>query len=653
MSAVKIAKNGDTILLDSGTYSNVNIKSINIDGNVTIASKNPDSRALLTDISISGSSGLTVKAIDFQPVDASRMYTVGAYGSHDITFDDIKVSGPAGDAGYKVSPFMIRDSSGVTVSGSEFTHSWHGITLLNTSNVTIADNYLHDIRTDGVRGGGNSQLTISENYFTDFHPQSGDHPDAIQLWTTNTTVAAKDITITGNAIYRGTGDAIQGIFLGEEKGNLPYSNVLIADNLVIGGMYNGIALGNSTESAITDNVVVPLPGMASWIGAISTPDLKMTGNTAATYMLNRVKIFPADNNLLDGAATDGGAAAFNTWFKAQVAGGGNVSDLPDAVSDLGAGFVSVTTSDLAITKITTDMTPTKVTLAPTIGTSGADMLSAGKLGNVILDAGAGNDTLSGATVGTNKLLGGLGDDTYRVYSSGDQVVEKAGEGNDSVYAYTSYTLTDNVETLRLVGNGLTGTGNSLDNRIVGTGGADILSGGGGKDLIQGGAGNDKIYGDAGDDDLRGEAGDDFLFGGDGNDVFSGGAGNDTIDGGAGNDILDGNAGADILRGGLGADTFLFRPGDIAPGVVDCITDFSRAQGDKISLGLIDAIAGSAKNDAFNFIGTDAFSRHAGELRYSVSDGHAVVSGDMNGDGVADFTISLLNVSNLAATDFVL
>src|SRR3546814_8411255 len=87
----------------------------------------------------------------------------------------------------------------------------------------LSGNSFHTMRSDGVRGGGTNDVVISNNYFTDFHPVGADHPDAIQLWTTNTTESARNISITGNVFERGDGDIIQGIFLRDQSGGkLPY-----------------------------------------------------------------------------------------------------------------------------------------------------------------------------------------------------------------------------------------------------------------------------------------------------------------------------------------------------------------------------------------------------------------------------------------------
>jgi Ca2+-binding RTX toxin-like protein len=157
----------------------------------------------------------------------------------------------------------------------------------------------------------------------------------------------------------------------------------------------------------------------------------------------------------------------------------------------------------------------------------------------------------------------------------------------------------------------------------------------------------------------------YIDMGDGNDTVKGSAASDTILGGRGNDSLVGNGGSDIIAGqagadrmagNAGADSFYFidrTDSGKTASTMDRIVDFSHAQHDVIFLSLMDAKAGGGMNDAFGFIGTQAFHKVQGELHYAVKDGNAFVSGDVNGDGAADFTIRLDHVASLVAGDFVL
>jgi Ca2+-binding RTX toxin-like protein len=147
---------------------------------------------------------------------------------------------------------------------------------------------------------------------------------------------------------------------------------------------------------------------------------------------------------------------------------------------------------------------------------------------------------------------------------------------------------------------------------------------------------------------------DTISGMGGADTISGAGGADWIDGGAGNDTITGGAGADVLTGGSGADRFVYNAvTESTAGVRDLITDFSRADGDKISLNAIDANVNASGNQNFSFIGANAFSGAAGQLRFEVIGGHAFVSGDVNGDRVADFQIELGSPLALVSSDFIL
>ncbi|HEY0149691.1 MAG TPA: calcium-binding protein [Allosphingosinicella sp.] len=143
---------------------------------------------------------------------------------------------------------------------------------------------------------------------------------------------------------------------------------------------------------------------------------------------------------------------------------------------------------------------------------------------------------------------------------------------------------------------------------------------------------------------------------DGRFYVRGGWGNDSITGGAGKDQIVGNLGADLLKGGGGDDKFEYvSVADSATGAADTILDF--AKGDRINLWNIDADGNAANgNSAFGWIGSNAFSNQAGQLR-AYQDGQDpnrwVVEGDINGDGAADLTIFVIGQPGFvpAASDF--
>ena len=190
----------------------------------------------------------------------------------------------------------------------------------------------------------------------------------------------------------------------------------------------------------------------------------------------------------------------------------------------------------------------------------------------------------------------------------------------------------------------------------GDGGANAINGGLGDDTINGLGGNDILQGGYGNDALNGGAGDDVLDGGHGEDVLNGGAGDDLLiaqadgrepeihpdpnrdEGDPLGELTNGKLypdqpipADDVLTGGSGADTFYFQTlinakeryieehtnddGTIRwAGVAgendklhdhwvetlgnDVITDFNRAEGDRIVIeGHTTQIAGIAYGDA--------------------------------------------------------
>src|SRR4051812_15086996 len=168
-------------------------------------------------------------------------------------------------------------------------------------------------------------------------------------------------------------------------------------------------------------------------------------------------------------------------------------------------------------------------------------------------------------------------------------------------------------------------GTELDDpNLVGTAGADTISGLGGRDHLYGGAGNDTLLGGAGDDAMHGDAGADNMFGGSGNDDYyvddvndvvsetttpgvddggtndrvystvsytlspflerlvllesavafnaTGNAQVNSIVGNSNANIISGGGGKDTLTGGLAADPFVPGPANVANTVP--ITDFA-------------------------------------------------------------------------------
>lgn len=156
-------------------------------------------------------------------------------------------------------------------------------------------------------------------------------------------------------------------------------------------------------------------------------------------------------------------------------------------------------------------------------------------------------------------------------------------------------------------------------------------------------GSDRLIGTAANDRITAKGGADRVFGGLGNDRLFGGKGDDRLSGGQGNDRIVGGYGVDTLTGNAGADHFAFSRAKTAD--KDRITDFSRAEGDRIDLRGADL--------SWHFIGKQGFHGLAGELRFARVGNDVRLWGDTNGDGRADFSLTLTGLAQLTAVDFLL
>jgi Ca2+-binding RTX toxin-like protein len=138
----------------------------------------------------------------------------------------------------------------------------------------------------------------------------------------------------------------------------------------------------------------------------------------------------------------------------------------------------------------------------------------------VLTGNAGDNVLNGGALG-DTMLGGAGTDTYVVDSFLDTVDERnnGGAGSlDLVQSSVTFSLLASahvlgaVERLTLTGTAaIKGTGNALNNTIIGNGAANVLNGGLGSDTLSGGVGTDTLIGGVGNDRLTGGVGNDFFI----------------------------------------------------------------------------------------------------------------------------------------------
>ena len=321
------------------------------------------------------------------------------------------------------------------------------------------------------------------------------------------------------------------------------------------------------------------------------------------------------------------------------ASGNDTYEMPDSNSaNSGTGWLSIwdtggidTISYSGATAVTIDLRP--ATLQYEIGGGGFISAADGIAGGYTIANGVEIENATGGS-GNDTLIGNNANNTLTGNNGNDEII--GGAGNDDLIG----------------GNGNdTAHGGSSDDTIDGGANNDTLYGNSGGDTVETASGINTIYGGSGYDVLQGGTGIDTIYGGSGNDTISGGGGADNLSGGRGHDAIDGGGGGDQITGGLGADTFIFHAiSDSFVGTQDTITDFAIGL-DVIDLSTIDANLGTSGDQAFTFV--DAAGNNAGEVWLSETGGDTFVFIDQNGDGIADMGITLLAVSGLTESDFIL
>ena len=470
---------------------------------------------------------------------------------------------------------------------------------------------------DNMRGSSGDDTYIVDNTSDVVYEESGKGWDTVYASATYTLSGnVEDLILTGGAAINGSGNALGNILTGND-GNNTLSG-LGGDDWLIGGTGADSMLGGSgndlyevdnlgdtvTESSNAGNDTVRA-GVSFTLGA-NVENLVLTGSTAINGTGNTLA------NKLDG---NGAANVLNggTGADTMTGGGGddtyvvdNTLDVIIENADEGDDTIQTTlTYSIATQQNIEHLTLTGNAVANGTGNALNNKLVGNSAANT-LTGGGGNDTLDGGT-GADSLVGGLGNDIYLIDNSADKITENANEGMDTVISSVTWTLGNELEHLTLTGTAtINGTGNALDNWLIGNGAVNTLTGGDGADTLDGGVGADSLVGGLGNDVYvvdnasdktveQASAGTDTVqstltwtlganienlslqgsaaINGTGNtlsNVLSGNAGNNVLNGAGGNDTYRGNAGNDTLTSSVTAsnDTYIWGRGD----GVDTLTD---------------------------------------------------------------------------------
>ena len=493
-------------------------------------------------------------------------------------------------------------------------------------------------------------------------------------------------------------ESISGVAGGtdEVRSSVSFSLASLAnvENLTLTGSGNINAVGNTLDNVITgnsgNNKLTGGGGADSFqFSAFGDGDDVITDFGKATDILGFNSALDINNDgILDdleaaiSSVTDLGAGkdvivTFNNGHTLTFTGAGTagntITDIADLVTSAGTQIVSYVDSDTIASAVTYSLAANPAIHKLVLTGSGNIDGTGNALDNAIT-GNSGNNTLDGG-VGADTLVGGGGDDTYIVDNAGDVVTEGASGGTDEVRAGISYTLTANVENLTLTGSSaINGTGNGLDNIIIGNSGANTLNGGAGDDTLYGAGGVDILNGGASGSDTAdysnaaaavtaslalGTASDD----GDGShDSFinianlTGSGFDDTLTGDANANVIKGGAGDDLIAGGLGDDTL-----DGGGGTGDTVSYANASGGVTVDLGAGTATGADGNDTLSNFENItgsgfdDTLTGDNGANTISGGGGNDIISGGLGNDtldggsGTGD-TVSYANAGGSVTVD---
>ncbi len=179
------------------------------------------------------------------------------------------------------------------------------------------------------------------------------------------------------------------------------------------------------------------------------------------------------------------------------------------------------------------------------------------------------------------LVGGAGNDVFHVTSTADQVIEQASHGNDLVISTVSYAVPNNVESLDLVGTGLTARGKAAGYDWITSlqGGNTLVGGAAGHDVFIVGQSNVVIEVAKGAPDETVRAWASYALPANIQTLIGEGHAALHLTGDALANVIIANTGADTLTGGAGSDTFVISRGDRS----ETITDFKVSDHDQIDI----------------------------------------------------------------------
>ena len=346
-----VVGDGDTILLATGDYGDVDIARLVNRRFVTIAAA-PGAEVTFSSLRMAGAShfllrGITITAPSRREDSRYLVDTVGlhiAVRADNIVFDDVSFAGGTSIADTSPADFAAIAPSGlrlsgdcISVTGSRFSNLHTAATLYRARDARFESNTIRDFSVDGVQFSG-QRIAIRRNLVVDNWP-TGDalHPDCMQGQPPDD-IEFGPVMIEGNVcIARTSGELLpnsgwQGIAIFDGR----WRDVTVRCNLVAPNSRHGIALYGVDGQLVEHNMVVGTRGgRFAWIAIMPSKEGRMPtaatvrANAAAGYlnavgggplpvpaMIAAFKVNPADRILHErlSAQISGVVLADNEWL---------------------------------------------------------------------------------------------------------------------------------------------------------------------------------------------------------------------------------------------------------------------------------------------------------------------------------------------------
>lgn len=313
-AAMKVAQSGDTIQLAGGVYSGLRFTGNKYDGSgITITSADPAKPAVFTDFVMEDAKGVAFRNVEFQ---VNGLVGFNVYSSSNIALEHVSMHGSLdNDSSNDGHGIRFFDSEGIRVVNSEFQQLAHAVSIARSSEIVVSSNRIHNIDSDGLDFAQVSKVVVSGNVFHDFRPTDGAHPDAIQFMTARTTTPSQDVLITDNLIYRGGGEYTQGIFFGDEVGNLPFLDVTISYNTIVGTGWSAIRPTHNLGLTIVGNQLISFKGDNETLMLVQNSDrVSSSGNRGVSISIANSTQVTQDDDGKNRVVQDQGAAVIKEWF---------------------------------------------------------------------------------------------------------------------------------------------------------------------------------------------------------------------------------------------------------------------------------------------------------------------------------------------------